>query len=150
MADAGYQIGNKFYPFPTSFRMLDPVLIRDLTGLKWDEFLDLMPDDDEPEALGDPVVMAGMFGVAVWQVNTTWRRDRVVKYVQGINIEAVQAVGVEDAEGDEEDDASPPEATNGSKESEKQASRSKSDLDSASGTSPRRLSGSQPSATTPE
>lgn len=149
MADqeAGYQIAGKFFPFPTSFRLGDPVLIRDLTGLTWDEFLRAMPDEDDPEDVGDPVVLLGMLGVAVWQANPTWRRDKVARYVQNIPIEDVEAVGVEE---EQDGDAGPPEMKkDGSKGSKNSPARSSSDSGSPSEPSNQKPSGSLLSVTTP-
>ena len=150
MAEAGYQIGKRFFPFPASFRLGDPVLIRDLTGMSWEEFVNAMPDEDDPDAIGDPVVMLGMLGVAVWQTNPTWRRDRVVKYVQNVMIEDVEAVGIDDEEGVEEGDAGPPVVTNGSQAYERTAETSSSDSDSTSESSNPKPFGNQQLATTPE
>ena len=154
MAEAGYQIRNKFYPFPSSFRLLDSVLIRDLTGMSWDEFINGMPDDDDPEAIADPTVMVGLIGVAIWQTNPTWPRTKVARFVQGITMEEVEAVGME--ADDEEGDASPPEKTEEEKEetpgqtkSDPPAAKSDSDLDSTSTSSNQKLSGNQQLVTTP-
>lgn len=146
--EAGYQIGKRFFPFPTSFRMLDAVLIRDLTGMNWDEFLGAMPDEDDPEAIGDPIVMAGMLGVAVWQQNPMWRRDKVVRFVQGVNIEEVEAVGLSDETAAEEGEEVPLEPTNGSKDSEKSVLASVPALDSPSEPSSPKLSGTPESVGT--
>lgn len=155
---AGYQIGRRFFPFPTSFRMLDSVLIHDVTGMDWDEFVGAMPDDDDPEDQGNPIVMAGMLAVAIWHENPMWRRDKVVRFIQGVNIEDVEVVGLdEETEGAEGEDASPPEeeapvpaAENGSKDLEKPVEKSDLGLASPSGQSSQKLSGSQLSATTPK
>ena len=130
MAEAGYQIGKRFFPFPTSFRLGDPVLIRELTGMDWDEFIRAMPDEDDPDAIGDPIVMMGLLGVAVWQANPTWRRDKVARFVQGINIEEVEAIGGEEDEDEVplEEEASKKKA--GSKASGKQNGKSELGSDS--------------------
>lgn len=115
MADQiGVQIGSHFYPLPTAFRLGDPVLVEELTGLDWNSFVERLPDEDEPDdAPEDPVAMLGMIGVAVWQRNPTWKRDRVVRFVTALNMENVEIVGPEleqgvDDAGDEPGGARPP------------------------------------------
>lgn len=94
--ETGWQINGRLYPFVTSFRLGDPVLVEALTGLSWVEFVDRLPDDDVDEQPDDPVVNLGLIGVAVAQVHTTWRRDRVVQYVTGLPMETVEWVGAEE------------------------------------------------------
>ncbi len=97
MADR-FEIFDKEYPLPQAFRMGDPVLVEEVTGLTWGEFSDRMDDAD-----GDPAIMLGMLAVAVWQTNPRWRRDKVARYVEGLKIEDVKFVGEE-----REPEANPP------------------------------------------
>ncbi len=97
MADR-FEIFDKEFPLPQAFRMGDPVLVEEVTGLTWGEFSDRMDDAD-----GDPAIMLGMLAVAVWQTNPRWRRDRVARYVEGLKIEDVRFVGEE-----REPEANPP------------------------------------------
>lgn len=149
MADrAGFQIGRRFYPFPSRFRLGDPVLVEELTGVQWDEFLERLPDDDSPddESL-DPIAQLGLIGVAIWQENPTWRRDRVVRYTQALERDQIELVApdVPEEELDEPaapaapgDGVDPPKESGGSNDSETSAA--------ASGTG----SGSPSEAATPE
>ena len=144
----GFQIGRRFYPFPASFRLGDPVLVEELTGLDWHAFLDRLPDEDAPDGQEpDPVAMLGLVGVAVWQANPRWRRDRVVSYVQGLDMGDVEAVGADD---DEEDEASPPaeaEPAPGQPDSETSASSSRPESESPSAASSPTGSGTETSPT---
>lgn len=152
MAEAGYQIRNKFYAFPASFRLLDSVLIRELTGMAWAEFINAMPEDDDPDAVGDPAVMVGLIGVAIWQQNPTWPRSKVSKFVQGISMEEVEAIGM-DVDDDEvaEADASPPEQKKaGVEKSEQPQEPSGSDSALTLTSSNQKPSGNQLLVTTPE
>ncbi len=97
MADR-FEVFDKEFPLPQAFRMGDPVLVEEVTGLTWGEFSDRMDD-----AEGDPAIMLGMLAVAVWQTNPRWRRDRVARYVEAIKIEDVKFVGE-----DREEEANPP------------------------------------------
>lgn len=91
---AGVQIGRHFFAFPTAFRLGDPVLVEELTGIPWSEWVDRLPDEDEPDdGPEDPVAMLGLIGVAIWQANPTWRRDRVVRYVNSIDKSTIEIVG---------------------------------------------------------
>lgn len=106
MADAGFEIKGRFYPFVESFRLGDPVLVERLTGLEWHEWIERLPDGDDPTAdgdLSDPLVMLGMVGVAIWQGNPSWARDKVARYVERLNMEDVEATG-----DDQEDEFDPP------------------------------------------
>lgn len=78
--DAGFEINGEFYPFPTGFRLGDPVLVTNITGLEWLEFAELLD-------AGDSRALAGMVAVAVWQKHPTWRRDKVVRFVEQIQLD---------------------------------------------------------------
>ena len=126
----GYQIGDHFFPFASSFKLGDPVLVEELTGLTWVEFLDRLPDDDSADdEIPDPVAMLGLVGVSVWHANPGWRRARVIKYVQLQNMENVTAIAPEVDEGD---DGPPAETEAGSTASETTQSDSESASDSTS------------------
>jgi hypothetical protein len=99
----GFTIEGRFYPWPESFRIGDPVLIRELTGYEWEDFAARLDDGPGMDML------AGLVGVAVWQGNPRWRRDRVLEYVQRIDIAAIDFPEVASNGGD----AGPPEPTGG-------------------------------------
>lgn len=104
-ARPGFQVGGRFYPSPTSFRLGDPVLVTELTGLSWQDFLEKLDAADDDDEGADPAVMLGIVGVAIWQQHPGWRRDKAVAHVQSLSFESISAVGMEDAEGD----AGPPD-----------------------------------------
>lgn len=113
MAETGFDIYGKFYPMVEAFALGDPVLIRELTGLDfpafaeaYDELADTVGDSDGEVSI-DPVVLVGLVGVSVWHANPTWRRDKVVRFVQHLSMDAIQFVGDEL----EADDAGPPAVT---------------------------------------
>jgi hypothetical protein len=93
--EPGFSIGTEFYPFPSSFRLGDPVLVAEVTGISWNEFAEMLDD-------GDPRTLAGLVAVAVWQKNPGWRRERVLRYVEALEMDALQF------QGDVEGDAGPP------------------------------------------
>lgn len=121
--ETGFEIGDAFYPLPKAFRMGDPILVEEVTGLTWSEFSDRMED---PE--GDPAVMLGMLAVAIWQTNPRWRRERAARFAENINIENVKFLGDEP-----EPDANPP-AEEPSAKADGSTSRSKQRAGSDSGT----------------
>ena len=96
-----FKIGAETYEFPTRFRFCDPVLIRELTGLEFQEFAERLDDQQKnPADAGDPAIMTGLLGVAIWQKNPAWKRERVVRHVEGLNLDEFSV---------EAGDAGPPE-----------------------------------------
>lgn len=101
---AAFEINGRTYPVPTSFRLIDPVLVREITGLEWDEFVERMGGDDDgveedvaaEAASADPVAALGLIAVAVWQAHAGWSREKVKRYVGRLDISAVSFHGVED------------------------------------------------------
>jgi hypothetical protein len=109
MADnaTGFEIRGRLYPMPEGFRLCDPVLVEELTGLPFNTFaerLDEMGDSirDGGEAEVDPVMLPGLIGVSVWQAHKTWARAKVIKWVQNVDIDEVDFKGgdSDDAEGE--------------------------------------------------
>lgn len=100
MAESGFVIAGETYAFPTAFRLCDPVLVSKLTGMAWSEFVEALEDGGD----GDPAVMAGMVGVAVWQANPRWTRERAVRFVEALSMDELEINAAE------EDDAVPPPA----------------------------------------
>lgn len=110
MADQdGFEIYKRFYPAPTRFRMGDPVLVSQVTGLSWPEFttgLDTMEQDyaslveqgraDEFEP--DHVLLLGLMAVAFWQGNASMSRAKVVRAVERIPIEDVEFIAADEGE----------------------------------------------------
>lgn len=111
----GFEIYKRFYPSPTRFRMGDPVLVKEVTGMTWPEFtagLDVMeqdyqalieqerPEDFEP----DHVLILGLMGVAFWQGNPSMTRRKAVLAIERIPIDDVEFIAA-----DVEEDARPPD-----------------------------------------
>jgi hypothetical protein len=95
----GFRIAGTFYPFPSMFRLCDPVLITEVTGMKFPAFaaaVDEMQDADEEGQ--DPIVLSGLVAVAVWQKNPRWKRDRVLRFVEQLDFEALETTSGEAAE----------------------------------------------------
>ena len=117
MADQdGFEIYKRFYPAPTRFRMGDPVLVKEVTGMSWPEFtaaLDAMERDysalveqgNADEFEPDHILMLGMMAVAFWQGNPSMGRAKVVRAIERIPIEEVEFIA---SDADDEVDVSPP------------------------------------------
>lgn len=109
----GVEIYSRFYPWPARFRIGDPVLVTELTGLTWPEFaaaVDAHEDaieaaaasgDDPP--VPDQVVLSGLIAVAFWQGNPQMSRDKARKAIERVPLEEITLVG-----DGAEDDARPP------------------------------------------
>lgn len=94
MTEPGFSINSEFYPLPTGFRLGDPVLVSEVTGLDWQDFAELLDN-------GDPRATTGLIAVAVWQKHPGWRRDKVVRFVESLDVTSLQFDGGSD-------DAGPP------------------------------------------
>src|SRR3990167_4750442 len=99
--DPAIEINGELYPIPQAFRLGDPVLVRELTGMDFVDFAEAL-DDEARRA--DPVLQLGIIGVAVWQKHPTWRREKVARFVSTLPIEALKFIGGDD----DEESASPP------------------------------------------
>lgn len=91
MADPVFVIDGTEYPVPTAFRLGDPVLVADVTGMDWMDFAELLD-----EGSGDPRAMLGLLSVAVWQKHPTWRRDKVARFVEQVPMEQLRVEGGDD------------------------------------------------------
>jgi len=114
MADQdGVEIYKRFYPWPNSFRLGDPVLVNQVTGMSWPEFTAALDDQNraiaEAEEMGgepppaDQVILAGLIAVAFWQGNPQMSRDKARRAVERIPIEEIELI-------ESESDADPQEA----------------------------------------
>jgi len=110
----GVEIYKRFYPWPSSFRLGDPVLVKEITGMRWPDFAEALDTQneavEEAEELGlptpqpDQVVVAGLIAVAFWQGNPTMSRDKARRALERIPMEDIEI-----SDGDEgEVDLGPP------------------------------------------
>jgi hypothetical protein len=145
----------RFYSWPASFRLGDTVLIEKVTGLSWPEFTERVPEEDEaiPEMAGseDMVVLVGLMAAGIWQAHPTWRRDKVVQYVERLDQDRVTFIGA-DVDEPEEGEERPPDQTEvaGATTSETSPPPSTTDLDSPSDETTPSSSGDQTSDTGPD
>lgn len=100
-----FKIGDREYDFPTKFRFGDTTLIEELTGLTFVEFSERLDDlnqrVDEAKAngetaKGDMLVMVGLMGVGIWQANPRWKRERVLAFVEQVDMEAFETIAADD------------------------------------------------------
>ena len=112
----GVEIYKRFYPWPERFRLGDPVLVRQVTGMDWREFITALREQEEliqekreagEEVLDDDldqVVLAGLVAVSFWQGNPQMSRDKVRRAIERLSTDDVEII-----EGDEEEaDVGPP------------------------------------------
>lgn len=110
----GVEIHGRFYPWPDRFRLGDPVLVSQVTGMPWPEFTACLDEYnatiEETEAMGEPppapddVLLAGLIAAAFWQGNPQMTREKARRLIERLPPEAIEVI-----EGDGEDDAGPPD-----------------------------------------
>ncbi len=100
----GVEIFKRFYPWPERFRLGDPVLVKEVTGMRWPDFVAALDEMDEEE-VPDQVVLAGLIAVAFWQGNQQMSRDKARKAVERMPVDEIEMI--------EGDDVRPPEQTAG-------------------------------------
>lgn len=72
------------YPIPTEFRLNDPVLAEEMTGVDWETFVERQGTGDWFRGK-DPGVLAAMIAIAIWQQNPTWSRDKCRRFVEHLS-----------------------------------------------------------------
>lgn len=105
--EAGFEIRGRFYPMPDAFRLCDPVLVSEVTGMNFNDFAEAIDDEDRRE---DPVILVGLVAVAIWQQHRTWPRAKVVKFLQQVNVEELEAHAGEDDD-EQEVEQRPPDGS---------------------------------------
>lgn len=97
--ERGFVINEKLYPFPSSFKVTDPVLVKEVSGLSWDPFIAAATGDEEwlteNGAPDEAIVMVGLIACAVWHVNPRWPRAAVVRFVQNLDEGDLDVVGAD-------------------------------------------------------
>lgn len=146
-AEPYLEIGDEAFPLVSRFMLTDAVLVEEVTGLQWLAFLNRARDLFTPGENGDGldnVAFSGVVAISVARKNQRWRRDRVLRFVQDIEHDAVRLVIPEVGE---ESDADPPANEAGSRTPSMSASSSESDSDSSSEPLSRESSGTPGSPT---
>lgn len=92
-SEAAFVIEGREYPVPQAFRLGDPVLVTEVTGMQWMDFAELLD-----EGANDPRVMLGLIAVSVWQANPSWKRDRVARFVEQLAMDQVDFQAADDTE----------------------------------------------------
>lgn len=106
----GVEIYKRFYPWPDSFRLGDPVLVNQITGMRWPDFVQALDDQnqaiEDAEEMGteppqpDQVVLAGLIAVAFWQGNPTMSRDKARRALERIPMDDIEVVDGDEGEAD--------------------------------------------------
>jgi hypothetical protein len=104
----GFEILKKFYPMPERFRMGDPVLVREVTGMEWPQFIEAL-EAAEADGVDDQIVLAGLACVAFWQGNPGMRRDKARQIIERMWQSDIDVISGDNDE-EEASSAGPPEA----------------------------------------
>lgn len=107
-AQDGVEIYGRFYPWPERFRLGDPVLVREVTGMDWPEFTAALEEqeaamrssqeaeEDAPDA--DQVVLAGLVAVAFWQGNQQMSREKARRTIERVPQDKIEIIeGADDS-----------------------------------------------------
>lgn len=101
---AAFLIEGVEYPIPSRYRLGDPVLIEEISGLTFEEFSIRLSSGGWYQGV-DPAVLTGVIAVAVWQANQNWSREKARRYVERIAQDGFEWKLPEQ----KADDADPPE-----------------------------------------
>ncbi len=106
----GVEIYQRLYPFPESFRLGDPVLACQITGMTWPEFTEALRAQEDayadaremglPPPPADQIVLSGMIAVAFWQGNPHMSRDKARRALERIPMEDIELIDGDDGEVD--------------------------------------------------
>lgn len=107
MSEPGMVIGGEFYPTPDSGRLGDAPLVRDVTGV---EYEDWAARCEQMKETGTPDTLAalGMVAITVKRAHPDWSRQRIVQFVEDINPEGLEVVKGNEPEPVETGDDGPP------------------------------------------
>lgn len=78
------------YPFPDDYKPLDAVLIYDLTGMEYVEYLEALEDDNK-----NLRATPGLLGVVISRAKPTWSRGQIAAEVQKIGAQDWRVEGGE-------------------------------------------------------
>ena len=111
---SGVEIYKRFYPWPDAARLGDPVLVSEITGMKWPDFEIAQAEysqavEDAREMGGeppspDPILFVGMVAIAFWQGNPMMTRDKARRALERISMDDIELIDGDDLE----DDVGPP------------------------------------------
>ncbi len=107
--EAGFKIGDDFYPVPDHFTLGDAVLVKEVAGLEWEEFAAQLDGDGGTSAR----TLIGLVAVAVAHGEPRWSRDRVLSFVGAVDLRTFEQV-----EGDEHPPATPAEKSSRARSAE--------------------------------
>ena len=106
----GVEIYKRFYPWPDAFRLGDPVLVKEITGMTWPDFAQSLQTQneaiDEAAEMGGPppqldqVALAGLIAVAFWQGNPQMSREKARRALERIPMEDIEVIDGDEGEAD--------------------------------------------------
>ena len=104
---AGFRVGEEFYPFPDNYRIGDSVLIEMLTGLDMEDFAEALAEGEASAR-----VFAGLIGVAIWRAHPRWDVNKAARFVHELDLSTITSEAPAE-EGEGEDPPSPPQTGGG-------------------------------------
>lgn len=110
--DPKFVIGEVEYLVPSSFRLADPVLVEEVTGLDFEEFSRRLDEVNQSigtdDAKSDYKVTVGLVACAVWQKNPRWSRAKVLQFLEQVDVQSL-SVQVPEAPADDPPTEAPTE-----------------------------------------
>lgn len=91
MSEPGMVIGGEFYPTPDSGRLGDAPLVREVTGV---EYEDWAARCEHMQETGTPDTLAalGMVAITVKRAHPDWTRRQIVQFVENIDPSGLEVV----------------------------------------------------------
>jgi hypothetical protein len=93
---AGVRINGEDYFFVDAFKLGDPALVYEVTGLDWNTFSELFAKSGDGHP--DPNIMTGLIAVAIQRGHSTWTRREVYDYVRELDFADLDYFGGEGKE----------------------------------------------------
>jgi hypothetical protein len=105
--ERGFRIDTVLYPLTVEFTVNDGKLVRGVTGMRWQKFLEGVVSGD-----WDQDILLGLAAVAVAHVNNSASVERIADWFGQLEQSKIEPVGIfEDELETAEDDAGPPDVT---------------------------------------
>jgi hypothetical protein len=87
MGEAGFRVGDKFFPFASAPKIGDAPLVEAVTGVRFEAWADRLEhlDQDHP----DTTAMLGLMAIAVRTAEPSWSRAKVVQFLEDVEFDGL-------------------------------------------------------------